>query len=308
MRLFIVGLLMLIPLSAEAGRCNRQSYHSIHSSKYWQKSCYSCHEVKESDKASWRDGVLAIAKAQQEYAAMNQALSQLGFNADIQQAGVNTVNYEAAANQGNTVYGYSAFSSNYGSVDLASLYNNASRLATQAQELAGQANVDFQALVQQEGNNQAEVAKILAQGQAAAQVLSQIKPEPIKNNVRVFQFSAKVGPEGVEIVPDEEENTSEQVTVFGSEIVGTPLGNLALTGLFENKCVQCHSGENPKGNLDLNKWLGFSAEEQAQLSQKIQTRILLPKDDEKHMPPSKEGVIQLSTEELGQMIRLLPMN
>ena len=66
------------------------------------------------------------------------------------------------AQQGTTVYGYSTVAESYGNVDLGLLYNQAARLTDQAQQLAGQAATDFQSLVQAEGQNRAEVAKIIA--------------------------------------------------------------------------------------------------------------------------------------------------
>ncbi len=79
------------------------------------------------------------------------------------------------ASQGTTVYGYSTVAEAYGNVDLGLLYNQAARLTDQAQQLAGQAAADFQTLVQTEGQNRAEVAKIIAQGQAAREALSAAK-------------------------------------------------------------------------------------------------------------------------------------
>lgn len=271
MRAIVVWL--LLASTAFAGHCSRKSYHSLKSSYNWSNSCYSCHPRPSSK--TWKDGLIDIAKQQQDYAAMLEGLAQLGFTQQGAQ-------YQSYASQGTTPYAYTQeFSSSYGAVDIASLYNQAGRLATQAQELAGQAGSDFSALALQEGANQAEVAKILAQGHAASQALAAAKGEPSQPaQIRTFTFNVSSSGE-VELVPGAETHTKFEVVA---------------TGEF-GKCIQCHTGDEPKGGFNLSN--GIPDE----MKDKVLTRILLPDSDEKHMPPGDST--QLSPQEKLKIMELL---
>jgi mono/diheme cytochrome c family protein len=161
--------------------------------------------------------------------------------------------------QGTTVYGYSSVAEAYGNVDLGLLYNQAARLTDQAQQLAGQAATDFQTLVQAEGQNRAEVAKIIAQGQAAREALLATRGSPSgftqQSQFRAFTFKVTQDSSGamkVEQVPAgttmPAANTSPDFNLTGNAPQALKAGN--ISEIIKNKCVSCHGSDKASGGLN----------------------------------------------------------
>jgi len=197
--------------------------------------------------------------------------------------------------QGSTVYGYSALSDSYSNIDLGLLYNQAARLTDQAQQLAGQAHMDFSAIVQSEGQNRAEVAKILAQGQAAREALSASRGSELQPITKSFAFKVSQGSNG-ELKVEKIEKTS------GSEPENFDLATPDIkdvSQLLNNKCVSCHNSNNAQGGLNL---LGeISEDQQDSILKRVTTDNL-----DKRMPRNSDGAGQkLSIDELSVLFRAM---
>jgi hypothetical protein len=191
--------------------------------------------------------------------------------------------------QGNTVYGYHALSQFQNQVDMGLLYNQAARLTDQAQQLAGQAATDFQNIVQNEGQNRLEIAKIIAQGQAAKEALLAAKgPETI---VQKREFSFKITQQSDGQFKIEQTDMSPD---FGLISGKQSANNVAsVSNLLSQKCVACHNDSNSMGGLNLLKPIT------EQQQQSIINRVVT--DDESiRMPRLKSGAPapKLSKEEI----------
>jgi hypothetical protein len=160
-----------------------------------------------------------------------------------------TVNYnQAAAHQGNTVYGVSDIASFYGDVDFGTLFHQAGRLAEGAQQLSAKATAGYSELLTSTQADRTRVASILAQGQAASQALSAAKP-----------------PASATIVTHSSVNA--EATVESHPGVST----LEATN---RACANCHGAgaESKGGSIHLPKLQDLSAE-QAKIAREYITRL-----------------------------------
>ncbi|WDI43378.1 hypothetical protein [Bremerella sp. P1] len=156
-------------------------------------------------------------------------------------------NTQPIAAQGTSVYGYSSLAGSYNQVDLGLLYNQAARLSDQAQQLAGQAHLDFAGLVQAESQSRAEVAEIVARGQAAALALQATQGGPSFNREpRSFSFRASQDAQGGWSV----EPLTEAKGKPSFELAEVPLETRA-SELLKSKCVRCHNDSSQQGGLNL---------------------------------------------------------
>lgn len=203
------------------------------------------------------------------------------------------------AQQGSTVYGYQAITNYQNQVDLGSLYNQAARLTDQAQQLAGQAATDFQGLVQAEGQSRADVARILAQGQAAKEALQAISMPQRVVEQRIFSFKVTTQPDGnlkVEEVKSEPD--------FGLVTPKQSVGNaMSVSNILTEKCVKCHNNTKSMGGLNL---LSVITESQ---QQEILNRVVT--DDQSLLMPrsvdNKPGP-RLSNQEISALYQALKSN
>lgn len=182
------------------------------------------------------------------------------------------------AQQGNTVYGYSTVAEAYGNIDLGVLYNQAARLTDQAQQLAGQAATDFHSLVQAEGNNRAEVAKIIAQGQAAREALMATKGAPPALTQRSFSFRVVQDARGEMKVERVESGSGTQDFNLASPQKQTNGSNLSDT--IKNRCVSCHGNDKAAGGLNFLQ--SISDAQQRKVLERITTTdkaLRMPKDE-----------------------------
>jgi hypothetical protein len=186
---------------------------------------------------------------------------------------------QPVAQQGTTVYGYSTVAESYGNIDLGLLYNQAARLSDQAQQLAGQAAADFQSLVQSEGQNRAEVAKIVAQGQAARDALLAAKGSPPQLVQRSFTFKVSQDARGeMKVERVEAAGTGPDFNLSSS--ASGPAGlkaNLDISNVIKTRCVSCHGSGKASGGLNFLQSI-TDAQQQACLD-----RITSP-DPDKRMP------------------------
>lgn len=195
------------------------------------------------------------------------------------------------AGQGTTVYGYSSVSEAYGNVDLGLLYNQAARLTDQAQQLAGQAATDFQTLVQAEGQNRAEVAKIIAQGQAARDALLAAKgPAGVTQAQQFRAFTFRVTQDGTGAMKVEPVmqpgGTGPDFNLTG----GGPQGlktSANISDVLKNRCVSCHGNQKESGGLNFEGQITDA--QQASVLERITT-----KDAAKVMPPPSKGSLTVA--------------
>lgn len=178
--------------------------------------------------------------------------------------------------QGSTVFGYSSVQEAHGNVDLGLLYSQAARLTDQAQQLAGQAHTDFSALVQIEGNNRADVAKIIAQGQAAAEALSAVR------------------------VQESTQATQTKFSLTTRSGVSQSARSSGVSNVLVEKCVSCHSNGNAQGGLNLEAPI---TQDQAEAS--IDRAIT--DDLTKRMPRNADGSVgsRLNISEMKDLINSL---
>lgn len=160
-----------------------------------------------------------------------------------------------------TIYGssYKQIAEQYGDANLSQLYQQANRLAENAQKLGGQATADFSGLVQAEGSNRARVAEILARGEAAQRVLQSLDGPP-RTETRTLEF--KIG--------------------GASQAASGP--KQQFESVFSTRCGACHSGAKPKAGFDLTKYYGMTPEQKGQVWE-----LLVTKDRDKMMPRSRDG-------------------
>jgi hypothetical protein len=171
------------------------------------------------------------------------------------------------SSQGSTVYGYSSVSQSYGQVDMGLLYNQAARLTDQAQQLAGQASLDFSSLVQAEGQNRAEVAKILAQGQAAREALMATRPQyqqQEQQQLRSFSFRVVQGQNGEMKIEKIDESPQDARAPAAEQPV-----NIRASTILENSCVQCHNSNNAAGGLNMT--LSMDDDDYAKILKRVNT-------------------------------------
>lgn len=169
---------------------------------------------------------------------------------------------------GSTVYGYSVskITDLYGDASLSVLYQQASRLAENAQRMGAQATTEFQGLVTQEGTNRARVAEILARGQAAQEALRAAEG----SSARIVEKSSsvKVVPKGqVPFMPPVTDAMPPEWAPHAQE-----------------QCGSCHMGAEKKGGFDLSDFPTMSAEQRLSVVAR-----LITSDPAKMMPRSTDG-------------------
>lgn len=190
------------------------------------------------------------------------------------------------AQQGSTVYGYAQANVGYvapNTVDLAVLYNQANRLTEQAQQLAAQANSDFQALVKLEAQNQQQ----RYQTQGEFQIVLKIEngqvtvQEPYK--LITPQTQSEVCPTGT--CPPDSRQSPPTAQIQAQ--------TLSLDSIVQDKCYKCHNAKNSKGGLSFDVPIGID------MQQSIIDRITTD-DSSLSMPRNADGsaAIKLDKAEL----------
>lgn len=151
-------------------------------------------------------------------------------------------------------------------VDLNILFQQMSRLTQNAQQLAGQGHTDFADLIAKAGNNQAEVAKILAKSKLIQDALKSLQdPNSIKLESRTFSF--KIGADGkIEAIEPEPK--------FKAVVPPEEFQKIMV-----QDCGTCHLGEKAKGGFNLASYLSFT-EAQKEV---VRQRLTHP-DPKKRMP------------------------
>lgn len=206
---------------------------------------------------------------------------------------------QPVAAQGNTVYGYQAITNYQNGVDLGALYNQAARLTDQAQQLAGQAATDFQSLVQAEGQYKADVARIIAQGQAAREALSAVNvPQRVVEN-RTFSFKVTATSDG-QIKVDEIKDNPDFDLLTPKQSANSAAD---ASSILSAKCVKCHNDNKSMGGLNLLKPI-TQAQQQDILNRVVtdDMSLLMPRSADNKPGP------KLSNKEISTLYQALKAN
>lgn len=283
----------------------------------------------------WRNRLLDIAQGRDklegqlrtaalDHGAYVSALQALGLNGNFRLAGYGAApsypsyapphNYAPyVAPQGQTVmgYSYSTVKDLYGQDSLNTLYQQASRLTSNAQTLAGQANSDFSNLVSQEGGNRARVAEVLAAGQAAVAALNAARPSASAHEQRTYSFRLEQAANGGStLVPVESPGAAPQEAPKapcpqpGQAPLPLPPAPGAqpqrqqgpqtpppmpqadgreLQALSEQRCLRCHGASEPRGGFKVLDYPGMSPADKTKVWRRITAK------DDTRMPPPDAG-------------------
>lgn len=228
-----------------------------------------------SHAVDWRTKLVEVAARIKDNEALVESIKALGLTPSQAQAyGLGVQSYQQTAEPGNTLYGYTAFAQKYTTpTDLGVLFSQAGRLTENAQDLAGRAHEGFSALLSQEGANQAAVASILAQGQAAAAALAASRPAG--------------------------QSTYQSLSVHGGETSGGAVAGahggasalsspITLESVLQSRCVACHSGAEPRAGLDLSSVAEWTDEQRAEWRERIIAAVTSD-DPARRMPRGPDG-------------------
>jgi hypothetical protein len=249
--------------------------------------------------ADWKTQLLELARERDkvegtirknaaEYTAFTQALKVLGLEGNFRFEGYGgypaPTGYGVNRNpqlgtygsNGQTIYGYtySSVKDLYGDNNLNERFQEANRLAMNAQTLGGQATQQFQQTVATEGNNRARVAEILARAQAASEALKAAQPAPQQTET---SSAIKI------------EQQTEQGQ--GARSAGRGQTAEAFVKLATDRCLRCHGPDKQEGKFDVRGYQQMSLAEKAK---RVWPRLTHP-DENKRMP--REGKA-LAPEEL----------
>lgn len=151
--------------------------------------------------------------------------------------------------QGSSQYGYqgasyNSLSSFYGTTDANALYQQALRLAENAQNLGSKATSEFGSLLAQEGGNRAKVAEILAKNEAFKEYLRSLKDD--RTITKTFTFKVGPGANGQPEVQRVEPGDKDGLVKAARQ---------AWEASASAKCFACH-GENGKkeGGFDVQTY------------------------------------------------------
>lgn len=285
-------------------------YHGGCYQGYWPQGYYTytySHTLQRPQVSytdpGWRSKLLDIAAQRDkvegdirrgvfEQAYFSAAVKQLGLEGNFHWQGYGVVppygaapilgypslTLSAAGVQGSTIYGYhggatyNSIASVYGDANLAQLYQQANRLAENAQRLSGQATTDFSALVGAEGGNRAKVAEILAKSQAVQELLKGLG-DGVKVENRQFTFELKQTPQGMQLQRIEPQ--------------AAPGGNRRALWEAHAKeaCGGCHGGGKKQGGFELAEWV---PEMKPERRMAVLSRLLTD-DAAKLMPRAADG-------------------
>lgn len=281
MKYLAIAALFLLCLASSATAGGRLFCQHCRSNSHSTSGHYYAQQTHAPQTSS--QAITTLAGKKVEWEGIVNSLGQLGF-VPAESAYVSQGNYSVAgevsyAPQGATVYGYSSYAQPAAPIDMESLYEKSGRLIGDAQKMASDASSQFLATVQQQGANQAVVEAIRAQGEAAERALLAARGEPTATPASV-KFMATVTQNGtVEIAPVEEP---------AARALSQPDGGITLSEVFANRCNNCHSGETPKGGLNLAAYDKLDDAKKLKTIDASIVHISSP-DPATHMPRADEG-------------------
>ena len=253
---------------------------------YWSPGYYSYSKVVINKPATnpndWRQEIAKAARERLEHQNFLESLKFAGLDAprtavNYGVGGYGSLQIGNYGVSGNTIYGTQqsliSLSDVYNSGDLATFYQQASRLAENAQSLAGQANLSFSDRLAQYQAGQAKVAEIVALGQ----LLQSMRTQSATKTEAKLEF--KFNKDGkLEVLPEPKVEDGDVFKKWNTSA---------------QRCSNCHFGvrENIKGGFDISTFPRMTRDQQMA----VIGRLMLPKSDPKHMP--KDGT-PLSAAEL----------
>lgn len=250
----------------------------------------------------WKTALLAVAKARDDQAAYLKALQALGLQPPVGPVGPQgtlTGNFYPPygyanphvgtyGTNGNTVYGYTLKSVQeaYGNTDMNVLYQQAFRLGQGGQQLAQQVTDSFMQLTGAAGENQAAVARILAEGQARAALINSSKLAPSSSITTTVQGYAT----GQQSGQQQQAGPMPPVQQPGANNPDNPQGQQRVTSAAEflklegpASCVKCHGGQDPKGGFKIADYPNMDFDAHVKVIERI-----FSTDPKKVMPPPTE--------------------
>ena len=256
----------------------------------WQNNGWVAQQNYTQTPPNWKAQIVEIAKQREENKEFQDALKSLGISNLSGPGGYGRYSNNNAylgtyGANGSTVYGYSysTVKDLYGSTDLNTLFQQAQRLAQNAQALGGQATQDFQQAVSLEGNNRSRVAEILARGQAATQALSAAQGSGSTTTQTTTNFRIEPG-----------KQPQVQGQIEQQQQPGAARANVQISpefaGLASQKCLKCHGGEKTEGKFDVREYPAMSPKDKQRV-----WSVLLTSDKEHRMP---KGANPLTPEEM----------
>lgn len=253
---------------------------------------------------NWKAEAIKYAKERDDYATFLQTLKALGVQGQqypFQQGtyGYSYYNYSPGYATGATQYGYSykQVTDSFGSLDLTASLAGANRLVQNAQEVSKGMFTDLNGTINNLGERQASVSRIIAEGEArarqveaAVKILEASKLQPSLTTETTVQSATAQGRSDQGSATG---STSEGTGAIGtggggangaSSATGT-ISDSAFLSLRQLRCGSCHGAKEPKGNLSLLQPLSsYNDHQRAAILERIFTTDLA-----KHMPRTAEG-------------------
>jgi hypothetical protein len=232
-------------------------------------------------KQDWRQEVIEIAKQREENKEFMAAMKLLGMEAppqpQIQMPYVPYTNrspylgtYGANAR---TIYSYSSVKDLYGGNDVNTALQQVNRLALNAQQMGGQATQDAMQVIGREGDNRRDVARILAAGQAAQEVLKAAQ-EPHqreesrgviqRDDAQQSQEEYEDDPRLQQVDPRLQQRQQQQQSPRPVQPRGQGQGKASLPFAAAAKCIQCHGPSKQEGKFSILAYEGMSRKEKAE--------------------------------------------
>lgn len=233
----------------------------------------------------WKEKMVELAKSKDDLAAYQQALTALGYRyipsapGLVYGGGYSTSTYSTFGAQGQTVYGYPAYSVNalkdpYSTLDLNIPFQQSARLVQNMQTLTGQGMTDLSDRISEVNAGITRVAEANAVGRAAAAALLAARPAPSATTRTTVTSSSAATSTGGSVGSSTATGTAAPATMLTTDAtaflrdVGTPL------------CATCHSGATKKGSFDITAYPNLPIEQK-----RIVWARLITAEKGKRMPP-----------------------
>lgn len=185
-----------------------------------------------------------------------------------------------------TIYGHSyrSVADLFGDTNAALLYQQANRQTENAQRLSGDAAAAFMALVQQDGKNRANVAEIIARGDAALKVIQSLDG-PARSEQKTIEYGTGGVPPVAPVAPPNPAAQPIQPIPPATGAAPPASTRREFEVMFAQDCGSCHGAREPKGGFNLAAYYGMTPE---QKRDKVWVLLVSPDKDES-MPRLKNG-------------------
>lgn len=241
--------------------------------------------------ANWQTEIVKYGEKLADLAAYQRAIQTVGFSAppvvppyaqsypSYAPSSYAQVNAQVHAPiGGQTLFGYTydMLRSNYGDLNLNTLYQAQGRLAQGQQQLSAEATAGHAELVDRAGSWSAKVAEILARGQAGALMYRATEPQG--------QSTTQSRTTVTTVAPISAVQPGPNLSPQQGQVAPTGTGTSFLTAIGNPRCGSCHSGSEPKGKFQIKDYPSMSPEQKAVVLDRIFTT-----DPKKRMPRTETG-------------------